>query len=123
MAKLGIIKNFNASHGSDKHEHNFKVEVVLQGNIKDSMVNGIDFHDARNIVEEELKQLEGKYLNDYLNIKATVENIAIYLLKQLQKRKISNLYLIKIFEEADRYVKYMLKKLIRKRRIQKDENN
>lgn len=103
MAKLGIIKCFNASHGSNKHYHDFKVEIILQGELKDNMVEGIDFHDVRKTIEEELILLEGKYLDDYLNVKATVENIAIYLIKRLREKRIDKLYQIKIFEEADRY--------------------
>lgn len=40
MAKLGIIKYFSASHGSNKHEHIFRVEVMLKGKLKNNMVEG-----------------------------------------------------------------------------------
>jgi 6-pyruvoyl-tetrahydropterin synthase len=104
MALLGIIKNFNASHGTKKHEHNFKVELTLKGPVEGDMVKSIDFHEVKKILEEELQKSDGKYLNEFLNIRATVENIAIYLLMKLRKRKIENLYSIKIFEEFDRYI-------------------
>lgn len=86
MAKLSIIKYFKASHGTkNPHEHNFKIELILEGNIENNMVSGVDFHDVKQILEHELNNLSNQYLNEYLNVRATTENIAIYLLKQKYK--------------------------------------
>lgn len=105
MAKIGIIKYFKASHGTtNKHEHNFKVEVVLEGQLKNNMVDGVDFHDVKKVLKEELDKLEGKYLNEYLGVKATVENIAIHILRKLKSHSYNNIYMVKLFEEEDRFI-------------------
>lgn len=68
------------------------------------MVYGVDFHDVKQILEHELNNLSNQYLNEYLNIRATTENIAIYLLKQLRIKNINSIYSIKLYESEDRYV-------------------
>lgn len=104
MAKLGIVSFCRASHGKDKHEHDLRIEITFEGSIINNFVDGIDFHDVKRVIGEELGKLEGKYLDDFLNAKASVENIGIYLLKSLKDRGISNLYSIRINEEPDRFV-------------------
>ena len=56
------------------------------------MVDGVDFHDVKKVLKEELDKLEGKYLNEYLGVKATVENIAIHILRELKSHSYSNIY-------------------------------
>lgn len=68
------------------------------------MVSGIDFHDVKQILECELDKMSNKYLNDYLNTRATTENIAIYLLKTLRNNNVDSIYSIKLYETEDRYI-------------------
>lgn len=39
MAEIGTAQRVHAFHGKDKHDHNFKVVVVLSGSIdKDTII-------------------------------------------------------------------------------------
>ena len=102
MAKLGIVKYLRASHGSNKHEHNFKLEIVFQGKLENDMVSGIDFHEIKPKIEEVLSELDGKYLNEVDGFgRATVENIAIYFIKLLRKN--FPVFSVTVWEDEDRY--------------------
>ena len=107
MAKLGIIRTLKASHGSNVHEHEFVIEFVFEGPIVGDMVHGIDFHVVSKIIDEELEKLSGKYLNEFLDRRVTVETLGIYLLNILDTKVNNTLYAIKIFEEFDRYIEIL----------------
>jgi 6-pyruvoyl-tetrahydropterin synthase len=86
VALLGTVFKLHASHqgfGRPFHEHEFKVEVVFEGKIKNGAVAGLDFHQAKAMVQKALKELEGKRLNDFFE-PASVENLAIYILEKLK---------------------------------------
>ncbi|MDR0859890.1 MAG: 6-carboxytetrahydropterin synthase [Candidatus Peribacteria bacterium] len=101
MARIGIIQSLRATHGSNRHEHTFKIEFVFEGQIKNGFVEGIDFHTIKPIIEGVLSPLIDTYLPESLGVeRASVENLAIYLFKKLAMK---NLYAIQIWEEVDRY--------------------
>ncbi len=103
MAKLGIVKFLNASHGKNVHEHNIKIEFIFEGNLEGNYVAGIDFHDVKERIENLLESLEGKYLPDVHNMgKGTMENLACYLIKNLNLEKLES---VTVWEAEDRYVK------------------
>lgn len=102
MAKLGIVKNLNAFHGKNKHEHNFKIEFVFEGEVENEMVAGVDFHEIKPFIEKELSKLDKKYLNEVDGFgRVTVENIAIYFLILLQDK--FPVYNVTVWEDSDRY--------------------
>ena len=91
-----------ASHevfGRPLHEHEFKIEVVFEGKIKNGAVAGLDFHKAKEMVEGVVEELEGKRLNDIFE-PATVENLAIYILRRLKDLPIKS---IRVWEAEDRF--------------------
>ena len=89
----GSINFIHSTKGSKKeflkpHSHKWEVEVWLK---TDSIENGIsiDFVYAKNLLNEVLSQLEGRYLNSlsYFNNKnPTAENIALFVYRELNKK-------------------------------------
>jgi len=104
MAKLGVIRNLRASHGSKIHEHDFLIEFSFEGEIEKDMVKGIDFHEVSKVIDEELEKLSGKYLNEFLDMRVTVENLGLYLLERFLDKGLKQLVSIKIYEDKDRYI-------------------
>ena len=107
MAQIGIIKTFHASHGSKLHEHDFKVEVNLEGNIdkETEFVKGIDHHKVVVELEKIILKLQDKNLKEILTKEGYKssgnESIATYLIKLL-KEKFPIKY-VKIWETEERY--------------------
>ena len=102
MAQLVVNKEINSAHGKKIHGHTFKIQIKFEGSIKDGMVDGIDFHDIMPKIEEVIKALDKKYLDDLLQTRATVENIAIYIINSLNN--IEGLYSVIVWEGIDKYV-------------------
>ena len=93
MAKLGIVRYIDSAHGKKIHGHTFKIEIVFTGPVKDEMVDGIDFHAVIPVIENTLKTIDKKYLNEIPELgRATVENIAIYVLKNLSAFQYATIY-------------------------------
>lgn len=85
MAELAVERVINSAHGRKIHGHSFKINVTFSGPVEDNMVSGIDFHDAIDKVNAVLDTIDKKYLNDIDGMgRATVENIAIYIIKHLK---------------------------------------
>lgn len=104
MAELAVERVIDSAHGKKIHGHSFRVNVTFSGPVENDMVSGIDFHDAIDRVNEVLDKLDKKYLNDVEGMgRATVENIAIYIIRQLAK--IDGLYSVTVWEGQDRYAK------------------
>ena len=102
MAKLGIVRYIDSAHGRKIHGHSFKIEMVFSGPVKEEMVDGIDFHEVIPTVESVLKTIDKKYLNDIPELgRATVENIAIYIIKHLNEYK--TLESVTVWEGLDKY--------------------
>lgn len=101
MAILGLLDKFNGVHGSRKIRRTiFSIEATLEGKLERDFVAGIDYDNSRKILKEVIDNLEGKYLDDLLG-RATVENIALYLLFNLQSAGFTS---IKVTEGVDQYV-------------------
>lgn len=99
-----------ASHevfGRPLHEHEFKIEVVFEGKIKNGAVAGLNFHRVKETVRKVLGELEGKRLNDIFE-PATVENLAVYILKKLKNLPIKS---IRVWEAEDRFAEVFKKEV------------
>ena len=105
MAELAIERYIESAHGTTKiHGHSFKINVTFSGSIENNMVAGIDFHDAKKQVNSVLDILDKKYLNDIDGMgRATVENVAIYIIKNLKDLK--GLESVTVWEGMDKYAK------------------
>lgn len=108
MAELGIIEKFSAQHGKKAHDHDFKVEIVLEGKIdpKTEYVAGIDHYDLIAEIKKITILLEHKNLKDILSkegLKSSGnESIARYFFKKLKPKKLP-IKFIKVYETDERY--------------------
>lgn len=92
-----MITTFAAAHslrnypGNCKniHGHNWKVEVVMQGNSLDNLGMAIDFRMLKQETEGLLHTLDHTYINDnssFNTINPTAENMARWIYETLSKR-------------------------------------
>lgn len=105
MARLCIIRTIDAAHGKQIHGHTFKIEINFVDRLIDNMVGNIDFHDIIPKIDEVVKTLDKTYIDDVIKTRATVENIAIYIIKHL--KDIDNLYSVIVWEGQDKYAEIM----------------
>jgi len=107
MAEIGIIEKFHASHGTKSHEHDFKVEIVLEGKIdqKTEFVCGIDHYQVISEVKKIISTIENKDIKKILSelgYKSSCnESIAKFFLKRLKDK--FPVKCIKIIETESRY--------------------
>lgn len=107
MAEIGLIETFHASHGSKSHEHDFKVEIILEGKIdkQTEFVEGIDHYE----VIAKLKKIISKLQNQDLKVILTNEgykssgneSIAIYFIRLLKEK--FPIKCVKVWETEHRY--------------------
>lgn len=109
MAVLGIVREINSAHGKSVHGHTFKIEIQFKGNVVNNMVEGIDFHYIEPIIDEVINKLDKTYIDDVLQTRATVENIAIYIINNL--KQLDKLYSVTVWEGKDKYVKLYVEEL------------
>lgn len=107
MAEIGIIETFKARHGQDAHEHNFRVEVILEGEVdsESGYAGGIDHYDVILDIKKIISTIDNKNLKEILNglgFKSSGnESIATFFLN-----KLTNKYpvkCVKIWETDERY--------------------
>ena len=107
IAQIGIIETFHASHGSKSHEHDFKVEVVLEGKIDNltGFVKGIDHYKVIAELKKITSSMENKNLKEILTTEGYKssgnESIAKYFLNLLVDK--FPVKYIKIWETENRY--------------------
>lgn len=107
MAQIGIIETFHASHGSKSHEHDFRIEIILEGKIdqQTEFVEGIDHHELIAEVKKIISKLENQDLKSILTNEGYKssgnESIATYFI-QLLKEKFPIKY-VKVWETTNRY--------------------
>lgn len=84
MALLGIITEFEATHGSREiRRGRFTIELVINGPIENGFVAGIDYVKPKERLSEVVSGLTRKYLDDIVG-RATNENIAQHLMFNLR---------------------------------------
>ncbi len=107
IAQIGVIETFYATHGSKSHEHDFKVEVVLEGDFDNStgFVQGIDHYEVIAELKKIISTIENKNLKEILSAEgynsSGNESIATYFLRLL-KDKFPVKY-VKLWETENRY--------------------
>lgn len=105
MAKLGIVKYIDSAHGKHIHGHTFKIEIKFVDKLINNMVGNLDFHDINSKIDSVINKLDKTYIDDVIQERATVENIAIYIIKEL--KDIENLYSVVVWEGLDKYAEIM----------------
>ncbi len=87
--KIGIVDHIDCAHflpGHPKcgtpHGHTYKVECVVEGDLKDGMV--MDFADLKQVVHQTLARYDHQSWNDFLEY-PSVENICGLLHRELRR--------------------------------------
>ncbi len=110
MAKLCIIRNINAAHGKHIHGHTFRIEINFLDKLNNNMVGNLDFHELNPKIDLVLSKLDKTYLDDVIGTRATIENIAIYIINEL--KNINSLYSVIVWEGSDKYVEIYKEEII-----------
>ena len=96
MYELTILSDFAAAHNlrqyegecENLHGHNWNVEVTVATKKLNKIGLGVDFKILKRTLENILKRLDHKYLNEiqpFDKENPSSENIARYIFKQFQK--------------------------------------
>lgn len=108
---VGVSETFSAAHlipGHWKcgkvHGHNFKVEVEVEGDVKDGMV--IDFYELKRILKEIIDKYDHDLLNKHFE-NPTSENICLEIFNQLKERGL-NVVRVRVSESPDKWVEIRL---------------
>lgn len=102
MAKLSIKKEINSAHGKKIHGHTFQFEINFECKIENNMVGNLDFNTIEPEIDKVLAKLDKVYLDDIIKPRATIENIAIYVIKELSN--IKELSSVKVWEGNNKNV-------------------
>ena len=105
MARLCIIREINSAHGKHIHGHTFRIEINFVDKLVNNMVGNIDFHEINPKIDEVIKKLDKTYIDDVIQTKGTVENIASYIIKELKDQQ--NLYSVIVYEGKKQYVEVL----------------
>lgn len=121
MYKIGVWDHFSSAHYlrnykgkcEHLHGHNWKVEVVLEGDSLDKAGMMMDFGILKKHLKQIMDSLDHKCLNDDLaffkSLSPSSENIAYYIFENMKKRlKIKNVrvFEVKVFESENSYAIY-----------------
>ena len=105
MAKLCVIKTIDSAHGNHIHGHTFKIEINFKDKLINNMVGNLDFHDINPKINSVIDKLDKTYIDDVIQQRATVENIAIYIINEL--KDIESLYSVIVWEGSDKYAEIL----------------
>jgi len=121
MYRIGVWDHFSSAHFlrnyngkcEHLHGHNWKVEVVLEGNKLDSAGMLIDFGIVKKYLKEIMDILDHKCLNDdvdfFKDLSPSSENIARFIFSELSNRLKDydvKVYEVKVFESDNSYAIY-----------------
>ncbi|MCX7770745.1 MAG: 6-carboxytetrahydropterin synthase QueD [Proteobacteria bacterium] len=121
MYRIGVWDHFSSAHylrnyqGKCEHihGHNWKVEVVLEGNTLDKSGMLLDFGILKKHLKEIMNILDHKCLNDdvefFKEVSPSSENIARFIYQELSNRmenKDVKVYEVRVFESENSYAIY-----------------
>lgn len=99
MFNLTVKSEFSSAHRlrgyqgkcENLHGHNWKVEIAVSGSALDNLGMVADFKELKQRLNDILKDLDHKYLNDLAYFKKknpTSENIAKYIFERFNSRRL-----------------------------------
>jgi 6-pyruvoyltetrahydropterin/6-carboxytetrahydropterin synthase len=104
--RLGITDYIDCAHllpGHPKcgqlHGHTYKVEVVVEGEVKEGMV--LDFADLKGRVRVVLARYDHRHLNDFMDL-PTVESICERLATEVAER-VPIPFSLRVYEGHDKW--------------------
>lgn len=118
MYRVGVWDHFSSAHylrnyqGKCEHihGHNWKVEVVLEGNKLDKSGMLLDFGILKKHLKEIMGTLDHKCLNEdvefFKELSPSSENIARFIFQELSRRiedKEVKVFEVKVFESENSY--------------------
>lgn len=120
MFNLKVVSSFSAAHYlrgykgkcENLHGHNWKVQVSVSNKELDSIGMVIDFKELKNTLEDALKELDHKCLNDispFDRKNPSSENIAVYIynrIKEILKGKNCSLKSVSVWEQENSQAVY-----------------
>lgn len=109
MARLCVVRNIDSAHGKHIHGHTFKIEINFVDKLINNMVGNLDFHEINPKIDSVISKLDKTYIDDVIGVRATVENIAIYIINEL--KAINNLYSVIVWEGSNKYVEILKEEL------------
>ncbi len=109
MARLCVIRNIDSAHGKHIHGHTFRIEINFEDKLINNMVGNLDFHEINPKIDQVISKLDKTYIDDVIGTRATVENIAIYIINEL--KDINNLYSVIVWEGSDKYAEILKEEL------------
>ncbi len=121
MYELTVEGSFSAAHQlrcyqgecERLHGHNWKVEVSFRSEKLDSLGMVIDFKELKILINETLKGLDHRYLNElppFKEANPTTENIAKFLsgdIKEKINKRGVRLYRVKVWESESSSVSFI----------------
>ncbi len=110
MARLCIIRNIDAAHGKHIHGHTFRIEINFVDKLVNNMVGSLDFHEINPKIDLVISKLDKTYIDDVIKTRATIENIATYIINELQD--IANLYSVIVWEGSDKYAEILKEEIL-----------
>ena len=120
MLSVTKIVEFEAAHCLPNHKgrcqnhhgHSYKAEVEI-GNARDEVDDSgmiFDFGDLKEVINQIVdEQLDHTYLNDLFTVPPTAENIVMWIVDELLKRKISticNVLRVRVWETSNSYAEW-----------------
>ena len=105
MTRLCVIRNIDSAHGKHIHGHTFKIEINFVDKLINNMVGNLDFHEINPKIASVISKLNKTYIDDVIETRATIENIAIYIINEL--KDINNLYSVIVWEGSDKYAEIL----------------
>ncbi len=109
MARLCVVRNIDSAHGKHIHGHTFKIEINFVDELVNNMVGNLDFHEINPKIDQVINKIDKTYIDDIIKTRATIENIAIYIINEL--KDIDNLYSVIVWEGTDKYVEVLKKEI------------
>ncbi len=104
MAEFCVSQKLRASHGKIPQEKDFKIEVVVEGqiNLETEYAGGVDFFVVLRNLALVLQPLRGQYLRPILNeagLKTSVlEAMGVYIFRKLQDKANYPIKSVKVWE-------------------------
>ncbi len=105
---VGVSETFDSAHYLPNHPkcgkvhgHTYKVEVEVEGELKDGMV--IDFEDIKAILKDVVAKFDHRLINDFME-NPTCENICLAIFNEIKDRlKDLKVIRVRVYENPDKW--------------------
>ncbi len=105
---LGVSETFDSAHYLPNHPkcgkvhgHTYKVEVEVEGEIKNGMV--IDFEDLKAVLKDIVAKFDHRLINELIE-NPTCENICLAIFNEIKSRlKDLRVVRVRVYENPDKW--------------------